>query len=109
MYYYPNVAKDDLIPEYIAANSGHSRGSTIDLTIVSCSDSAELDMGGEFDYFGELSHVKCPAISPTQRSNRMLLQTIMIKHRFKPYSAEWWHFTLKNEPLPKTYFNFPVE
>lgn len=107
--YYPNVPKDELIPEYIASKSGHSRGSTVDLTIVSCVDSTPLDMGGTFDFFGNLSHVKYPHITHTQRSNRMLLQTLMIKHGFKPYSAEWWHFTLKDEPFPKTYFNFPVE
>ena len=107
--YYPDVPKDKLIPEYIASKSGHSRGSTIDLTIVSCKDSTQLDMGGTFDFFGELSHIKFTEITPTQRSNRMLLQTLMIKHGFKPYSAEWWHFTLKDEPFSDTYFNFPIE
>jgi D-alanyl-D-alanine dipeptidase len=107
--YYPDVPKDKLIPEYIASKSGHSRGSTIDLTIVSCKDSTQLDMGGTFDFFGELSHVKYAEITPTHRSNRILLQTLMIKHGFKPYSAEWWHFTLKNEPFSDTYFNFPIE
>ena len=107
--YYPNVPKDQLIPEYIASKSGHSRGSTIDLTIISCSDSIQLDMGGQFDYFGEISHVKYSNISSIQRSNRMLLQTLMNKYGFRSYLAEWWHFTLKNEPFPQTYFNFPIQ
>ena len=107
--YYPNIPKNKLIPEYIASNSGHSQGSTIDLTIVSADNYEQLDMGGTFDFFGERSHVNYPDISPVQRSNRMLLQTLMVKHGFKPYSAEWWHFTLKDEPFPDTYFNFPVK
>jgi len=107
--YYPNVPKNELIPEYIASKSGHSRGSTIDLTIVSCTNLTQLDMGGTFDFFGEQSHVNYADITFTQRSNRMLLQTLMIKHGFKPYSAEWWHFTLKDEPFSDTYFNFPVQ
>ncbi len=107
--YYPNVPKNELIPEYIASKSGHSRGSTIDLTIVSCVDSTQLDMGGTFDFFGDVSHVKFADITGTQRSNRMLLQTLMIKYGFKPYSKEWWHYTLKNEPYPETFFNFPVK
>jgi D-alanyl-D-alanine dipeptidase len=107
--YYPNVPKNELIPEYIASKSGHSRGSTIDLTIVSYTDSTQLDMGGTFDFFGDVSNVKFADITGTQRSNRMLLQTLMIRHGFKPYSKEWWHFTLQNEPFPNTYFNFPVK
>lgn len=110
--YYPNIPKDKLIPEYIASKSGHSRGSTVDLTIIAMNSDENgivLDMGGPFDFFGERSHVNYPDISPVQRSNRMLLQTLMIKHGFKPYSAEWWHFTLKDEPFSDTFFNFPIK
>jgi D-alanyl-D-alanine dipeptidase len=107
--YYPNVPKNELIPEYIASKSGHSRGSTIDLTIVSRTDSTQLNMGSTFDFFGDVSNVKFADITGTQRSNRMLLQTLMINHGFKSYSAEWWHFTLQDEPFPNTYFNFPIK
>jgi D-alanyl-D-alanine dipeptidase len=109
--YYPNVKKNELIPDYIASKSGHSRGSTVDLTIISLNsnNTVQIDMGGIFDYFGEVSWVNNMNITPTQRAHRMLLQTLMIKHGFRPYSKEWWHFTLQDEPFPNTYFNFPVK
>jgi len=109
--FYPNVKKNELIPDYIASKSGHSRGSTVDLTIIPLNsiNTEQIDMGSKFDYFGEISHINIPNITPTQRAHRMLLQTLMIKHGFKPYSKEWWHFTLQDEPFPDTYFNFPVK
>jgi D-alanyl-D-alanine dipeptidase len=108
--YYPTVEKKNLFKEgYIAKKSGHSRGSTVDLTIIDLPTKVELDMGSSFDYFGELSWVKSKNITYEQRANRMLLNTIMLKHGFKAYAEEWWHFTLKNEPYKKTYFNFNVE
>lgn len=109
--FYPEVDKNDLFKKgYIAAKSSHTRGSTVDLTIISLKDGKELDMGSNFDYFGELSWVHTPRdITMEQQSHRMLLQTIMAKHGFKNYSEEWWHFTLKDEPFPNTYFNFPVK
>lgn len=111
--YYPNVDKRDLFDEgYIASRSGHSRGSTVDLTIISLGKeniNQELDMGGSWDFFGEQSWPDYPDISPDQRANRMLLRLVMEKHGFKPYDKEWWHFTLKDEPFPDTYFNFPVK
>jgi len=108
--YYPNVLKQNLFKEgYIAKKSGHSRGSTVDLTIIDLKSKEELDMGSSFDFFGEASHVNYAKISTQQRANRMLLNQVMIKYGFKAYSEEWWHFTLKNEPYKKRYFDFEVE
>lgn len=108
-YFYPLLEKDVLFPlGYIAEQSGHSRGSTVDLTLFDMKRGKEVDMGGTFDYFGELSHPDYLAISDEQYANRMLLQEVMVKHGFKPYDEEWWHFTLENEPYPDTYFTFPI-
>lgn len=109
--YYPDVDKRNLFKEdYIAERSGHSRGSTVDLTLVELSaPQRSLDMGTPFDFFGVASWPDHPALTPQQRANRMLLQTVMIKHGFRPYPKEWWHFTLNAEPYPETYFDFPVE
>jgi len=108
--FYPTVDKENLFRDgYIAEKSSHSRGSTVDLTLVYLETGEELDMGSDFDYFGELSHIltKKP-ITAEQRAHRMLLQTLMNNHGFNNYSAEWWHFTLRNEPFPKTFFDFPI-
>ena len=108
-YFYPELEKKVLFPlGYIAEHSGHSRGSTIDLTLFDMKLEKEVDMGGTFDYFGKLSHPDFTGITATQFSNRMLLRKVMTKHGFKPLTEEWWHFTLKNEPYPDTYFTFPV-
>jgi len=108
--YYPNVAKKDLFKlDYIASRSGHTRGSTVDLTLVDTKTGKELDMGSGFDFFGTPSHPFYPKLTQQQRVNRMLLRTLMLEAGFKPYSKEWWHFTLKDEPFPKTYFNFPIK
>lgn len=109
--FYPRVRKEELFrEEYIARRSGHSRGSSVDLTIVSLDDPAgrELDMGSGFDFFGKESWPEYRAIPSEQRAHRMLLQALMKKHGFRPYPKEWWHFTLENEPYPETYFDFPV-
>ena len=107
--YYPNVHKKNLFKEgYIAEKSGHSRGSTVDLTLIDLKTKVELDMGSSFDLFGQQSWVKYPKIDAHQRANRMLLNSIMIKHGFKSYAQEWWHFTLKNEPYKNSYFNFDI-
>jgi zinc D-Ala-D-Ala dipeptidase len=109
--FYPGVRKENLFrDDYIAYKSGHSRGSTVDLTIAPLGDTAvrELDMGSSFDFFGSESWPEYRNISPDQRAHRMLLQALMKKFGFKPYPKEWWHFTLENEPYPATYFNFPV-
>ena len=108
-YFYPELDKSRLFPEgYIAAKSGHSRGSTVDLTLFDMKLQKEADMGGTFDYFGKLSHPDYRKITKQQYDNRMLLRQVMLKHGFKPLAEEWWHFTLKDEPYPNTYFTFPV-
>ncbi len=110
--FYPEVEKRDLFSQgYIAEKSSHTRGSTVDLTIVSIDSktmAGELDMGTGFDLFSPQSWPDNLSMSPAQRAHRLLLQTLMKKHGFNPYPQEWWHFTLKNEPYPDTYFDFPV-
>lgn len=107
--FYPDVDKADLFEQgFIARRSGHSRGSTIDLTLLDAATGQLVDMGGPFDFFGELSHPDYAGVTPAQQANRMRLREAMLKHGFKPLSTEWWHFTLKNEPWPDTYFDFPV-
>ncbi|TVZ55764.1 D-Ala-D-Ala dipeptidase vanX [Lutibacter sp. Hel_I_33_5] len=108
--FYPNVAKSKLFKlGYISSKSGHSRGSTVDLTIINTKTGKELDMGSIYDFFGHQSHPFYKKLTENQQKNRMLLRKIMLDHNFRPYDSEWWHFTLRNEPFPKTYFNFPVD
>jgi len=108
--YYPNVQKSELFTlGFIASKSGHTRGSTVDLSIVDVKTNKEVDMGSSYDFFGEKSHPSYKKITEAQMKNRMLLRTIMIKNGFIPYDNEWWHFTLKDEPYPTTYFNFLIE
>lgn len=108
-YFYPELEKDVLFPqEYIMEHSGHSRGSTVDLTLFDMKTEKEVDMGGTFDYFGEQSHPDYKGITEQQYKNRMILRDAMLAHGFKPLSSEWWHFTLEKEPYPDTYFDFPI-
>jgi len=108
--YYPNLKKRNLFKlGYISSRSGHSRGSSVDLTVVDLKTNKELDMGSPFDFFGEISHSYHTKISEKQKANRKLLRDVMIKHGFRPYKNEWWHFTLNNEPFPNTYFDFPIK
>ena len=108
--YYPNVEKRNLFKEgYIAKRSGHSRGSTVDLTIIDLETKEELDMGSSFDFFGKESWVHYSKITPQQRANRMLLNQVMTKYGFRAYAQEWWHFTLEDEPYKDRYFNFEVK
>ncbi len=108
-YFYPELEKQELFSRgYIAKQSSHSRGSTVDLTLLDMKTGKEVDMGGPFDYFGELSHPDYKNISAEQYENRMILQQVMVRNGFEPFDCEWWHFTLKNEPYPDTYFDFPV-
>ncbi len=132
--FYPTVDKRNLFRDgYIDSRSSHSRGSTVDLTLVpvpppvqpayttgqplaECTLPAgeryadnSLDMRTGFDCFDELSHPENPRVAPPQRANRLLLKTLMEKRGFRNYDKEWWHFTLNREPYPDTYFNFPVE
>lgn len=107
--FYPEIDKPLLFSSgYIASYSGHSHGSTIDLTLVDLSTGEEIDMGGSFDYFGTLSHPDYTDISSEQYQNRMTLRSAMINNGFSPLSTEWWHFSLNNDPYPYTYFDFPV-
>ena len=129
-YFYPDLDKSVLFDqEYIMLKSGHTRGSTVDLTLFDMTTEKEVDMGGTFDWFGPESHPdfcgnpetgeytgdnsKSPAvpkrsITPEQFENRMILRRAMLSHGFKPLDTEWWHFTLADEPFPDTYFTFPV-
>ena len=107
--FYPNLDKSVLFAQgYIAEKSGHSRGSTVDLTLFDVKTGKELDMGGTFDWFGEESHPDYKGVTKEQFANRMLLREIMLAHGFRPIAEEWWHFTLADEPYPDTYFDFPV-
>ncbi len=128
-YFYPDLDKSVLFEqEYIYERSGHTRGSTLDLTLFDMNTEKELDMGGTFDWFGPESHPdfcgnpetgeytgdnsKSPtgrSITAEQFEHRMILRRAMMAHGFKPLDSEWWHFTLKDEPFPDTYFTFPVK
>lgn len=109
-YFYPALDKSVLFAQgYIAKKSGHTRGSTVDLTLFDMKTEKEVDMGGTFDWFGPESHPDFRGITPAQYANRMILRRAMMRHGFKPISSEWWHFTLKKEPFPHTYFTFPVK
>ncbi len=108
-YFYPGLDKKLLFPlGFIARRSGHSRGSTVDLTLFDMQTGKDVDMGSPFDFFGDVSHADYTAITRQQYENRMLLRKVMLDHGFEPYEGEWWHFTLKDEPYPDTYFTFPV-
>jgi len=107
--FYPAVDKSRLFElGFIASRSGHSRGSTIDLTLVNRKTGENLDMGGFFDEFGENAHHGA-AKTESAAANRLLLKSIMEQAGFGAYDGEWWHYTLKNEPFPHTYFDIPVE
>ena len=108
-FFYPELEKQELFTKgYVAKLSSHSRGSTVDLTLLDMQSGKELDMGGPFDLFSEVSHPDYRGITDEQYRNRMILQRVMVRCGFQPYECEWWHFTLKNEPYPTTYFEFPV-
>lgn len=110
--FYPDMDKRDLFAAgYIAERSGHSRGSTVDVTLVRLGEGdappTELDMGSCFDLFGPRSW-QSAAVGAPARENRALLTAVMTRYDFRPYDKEWWHFTLRGEPFPDTYFDFPV-
>jgi D-alanyl-D-alanine dipeptidase len=132
--FYPRVAKKVVFKEgYIATKSGHSRGSTLDLTLVKlparrqerysrgdrlrdCAAPARrrfrdnsIDMGTGYDCFDPLAHPFNARVRGKQRANRLKLREPMIAAGFKGLPTEWWHFTLKDEPYPDTFFDFPVE
>ncbi|WP_216857098.1 M15 family metallopeptidase [Paenibacillus tritici] len=108
--YYPKLDKRNLFKlGFISKKSGHSRGSTIDLTLADQTTGALVDMGSPYDFFGEISYYNTTLISSTQHANRKILKDAMTKQGFKPYAKEWWHFTLIKEAYPQQYFNFNVE
>ena len=108
-YFYPDLEKESLFPlGFIAEHSGHSRGSTVDLTLFDMKTGKETDMGGPFDFFGERSHTDFSGVTLEQQINRARLQEAMAAGGFKPYQGEWWHFTLAEEPYPDIYYTFPV-
>lgn len=108
-FFYPDLPKQELFEKgYIAKESSHSRGSTVDLTLLDMASGKEVDMGSPFDFFGEISHPDYRGITEEQYENRMFLQRAMVRSGFEPMDCEWWHFTLKEEPYPDTYFQFPV-
>lgn len=108
--FYPNIKKEELIKKgYIASQSSHSRGSTVDLTIIISSKNLEIDMGSSYDLFDVISHTTYSKISPQQKANRLLLNLLMKKHGFKSYQKEWWHFTLIKEPFKDKYFDFIIQ
>lgn len=110
--YYPEIDKESLFEEgYLIDRSSHSRGSAVDVSIVSLhkTDPKELDMGTNWDFFGPDSWPQSFMVTPQQRANRMFLYHMMRKHGFKPHKKEWWHFTLENEPYPDQYFDTPIQ
>ena len=111
--YYPTLVKNRLFDlGFIASKSGHSRGSTVDLSLIYLKGKNkvnEVDMGSSWDFFGDLSNFNNTSISKKQKAHRSLLRELMIANGFKPYEKEWWHFTLNQEPFPQTYFDFPIE
>ena len=108
-FFYPDLEKQELfVKGYIASQSGHSRGSTVDLTLLDMSTGMEVDMGSPFDMFSEISHPDYKGVTEEQYDNRMMLQDVMVRNGFEPVDCEWWHFSLNDEPYPDTYFSFPV-
>ena len=106
--FYPTLSKQDLFPMgFIAAHSGHSRGGSVDLTLYDRINNRDVDMGGAFDFFGEISHSDYADLSAEQLDNRKYLREVMTDNGFIPLKEEWWHYTLKDEPYPHTYFTFP--
>ena len=108
-YFYPELEKQELFRQgYIASQSSHSRGSAVDLTLLDMRSGKEVDMGSPFDLFSERSHPDCRAVTDEQYANRMFLQSAMVRNGFQPIDCEWWHFSLRDEPYPDVYFEFPV-
>ena len=109
-YFYPDCPKSELFHRgYIAHKSGHTRGSTLDLTLFDMKTEREVDMGGTYDFLGETSHYNYSrGLTRDQINHRRILREAMMRHGFKPIAVEWWHFTLRNEPYPDHYFTFPI-
>ncbi|NRN71390.1 D-alanyl-D-alanine dipeptidase, partial [Kibdelosporangium sp. 4NS15] len=107
--HYPNITRADMFTHgYVATKSGHSRGSTVDLTLYHLTTGELAPMGGDHDLMDPISHHGAPGITPTETENRHHLCAIMEACGFRRYDREWWHYTLENEPYPDTYFDFPI-
>lgn len=107
--HYPNIDRAEMVRQgYVAARSGHSRGSTVDLTLHHLATGELAAMGGTYDLMDPVSRHGAPAISPVEAANRDRLRSIMTASGFTPYDREWWHYTLDDEPHPDTYFDFPI-
>ncbi|WDS38183.1 M15 family metallopeptidase [Pseudoxanthomonas sp.] len=109
--FYPALDKARIIPDgYVAEVSGHSRGATVDLTLVRCThDHCEaLDMGTPFDFFDPRAHTDAADITAAQRDHRRLLLEAMRRRGFANYPKEWWHYTFQPEPTPHTLYDVPV-
>ncbi len=108
--FYPKLDKKNLFKlGYIAKRSGHSRGSTVDLTLTDAKSGKPVDMGGSYDFFGAISGHGAKGLTAQQTANRLLLKKAMEKHGFEAYAKEWWHYTLEDEPFPSKYYNFNVK
>ncbi|AKG46845.1 peptidase M15 [Streptomyces xiamenensis] len=107
--HYPNIDRADMFEHgYVATRSGHSRGSTVDLTLYHLTTGELLPMGGDHDLMDPLSHHGAVGITRAAAENRRRLRSLMGSCGFQPYESEWWHYTLRDEPYPDTYFDFPL-
>jgi len=107
--HYPRIERAEMFEQgYVAAKSGHSRGSTVDLTMYQLDTGELAPMGGDHDVMDVISHHGAAGITETETKNRQHLCSIMTESGFSPYDCEWWHYTLKDEPYPDTYFDFPI-
>jgi len=107
--YYPNIDRSEMISKgYVASKSGHSRGCSVDLTLYRLGTNGLVPMGSSFDFMDERSHHTSEVIPSDEAENRQLLRSIMEYSGFEPFVYEWWHYALKNEPYPNSYFDFPI-
>ena len=109
--HYPRLDKRELMGDYISATSGHSRGATLDLTLLQCAQGAcePLDMGTDFDLFDTSANTDSPLVNDMQRANRQKLLQAMARHGFRNYPMEWWHYTWQPEPDVQTAYDVPIE
>jgi D-alanyl-D-alanine dipeptidase len=108
--HYPNIDRPEMFERgYVAARSGHSRGSAVDLTLYDLATGELAPMGGDHDLMDPISHHGARGTTPAEARNRQYLCSIMENSGFDRYDYEWWHYTLVDEPYPSTYFDFLVE
>jgi len=107
--HYPRIDRTEMVEKgYVAAKSGHSRGSSVDLTLFHLTTGGLASMGGDFDLMDPISHHGVDEITRVEASNRQALRSVMEASGFESYEREWWHYTLSAEPYPETYFDFPI-